>query len=169
MNSEKSRLTSLWLCITLGIFGGHRFYIKRFVSGFIMLSTFGGLGLWIIIDFLLILFGQIKDGDGHKVKTWSKHYPIPKLIFSSLIFSAMVFGAIKGSEKIKFDKNLLLNRISASKVIQKTDTSNEIVKYTDNNGVTHFVNDISKVPEEYRENAQGNLNLPELNKASFNQ
>ncbi len=42
----------LWL--VTGIFGGHRFYLDRPGTGFLMLLTLGGAGLWWAADVLLI-------------------------------------------------------------------------------------------------------------------
>ncbi len=42
----------LWLFT--GLFGGHRFYLDRPVTGIIMFFTFGGLGLWWLIDLALL-------------------------------------------------------------------------------------------------------------------
>lgn len=74
------------------------------------------------------------------------------------------FGVKKGSEKIKIDKKELFSKFQIKKALPKKDTSNEIVKFIDDNGVTHFVNKPSKVPPEYIEEAQTNLKLPQLNK-----
>lgn len=43
---------ALWLI--LGLFGGHRYYLGRPGSGFLMTITIGGLGLWWILDLLLL-------------------------------------------------------------------------------------------------------------------
>lgn len=42
----------LWL--VTGVFGGHRFYLDRPGTGFLMLLTIGGGGLWWLVDVLLI-------------------------------------------------------------------------------------------------------------------
>ncbi|MDE2943900.1 MAG: TM2 domain-containing protein [Gemmatimonadota bacterium] len=42
----------LWLLT--GIFGGHRFYLDRPGTGFLMLLTLGGGGLWWLVDVLLV-------------------------------------------------------------------------------------------------------------------
>lgn len=62
--SEKSFLAAAFLCFFLGIFGAHRFYVGRVGSGILMLITFGGLGIWMLIDFILILSGRFRDDYG---------------------------------------------------------------------------------------------------------
>ena len=61
--SEKSPWTAGVLCLVLGVFGAHRFYVGRKNSGILMLCTLGGLGLWMLYDLILILTGQFRDDD----------------------------------------------------------------------------------------------------------
>jgi TM2 domain-containing membrane protein YozV len=57
----------LLLCFFLGSFGVHRFYAGRIGSGILMLLTIGGLGIWTLIDFVMIATGHFKDGQGKKI------------------------------------------------------------------------------------------------------
>jgi hypothetical protein len=49
---------SLLLCIFLGWLGVHRFYNKKYLTGVLMLLTLGGVGIWVIIDIILICTGH---------------------------------------------------------------------------------------------------------------
>ena len=49
--------------ILLGIFGGHRFYAGRKITGTLMLLSFGGVGIWWVTDILLIFCNYFIDGD----------------------------------------------------------------------------------------------------------
>ncbi len=62
--STKNWLTTLFLCVFLGVFGAHRFYTGHIVIGVIQLFTFGFAGIWTFIDFLLIVFGAFRDSQG---------------------------------------------------------------------------------------------------------
>lgn len=68
--SSKSRLIALLLCWLLGVFGAHRFYAGRPLSAIFMILTLGGLGIWALVDLIVILCGDFKDGDGRKILTW---------------------------------------------------------------------------------------------------
>jgi len=61
-------LTALLLCFFVGVFGIHRFYLGRVLTGLLMLFTLGGLGIWYLIDLILIATGGLKDGDQNFVK-----------------------------------------------------------------------------------------------------
>lgn len=53
-------LITLILCFFLGALGAHRFYNKKMLSGILQLITLGGLGIWAIIDLILILLKKFK-------------------------------------------------------------------------------------------------------------
>lgn len=62
--SEKGFVPTLLLCFFLGAFGVHRFYVGKIGTGVLMLLTLGGLGIWSLIDFVMIAVGSFGDKDG---------------------------------------------------------------------------------------------------------
>ena len=68
--SPKSRLVALLLCLFFGAFGFHRFYVGKAGTGLLMLVTLGGLGIWVLIDTILILIGRFTDSDGRLLFRW---------------------------------------------------------------------------------------------------
>jgi len=68
-NSEKSFVAALLLCVLLGALGIHRFYAGRIVTGILMILTLGGLGIWTLIDLIMIATGSFKDSKGLKIKS----------------------------------------------------------------------------------------------------
>ncbi len=62
--SSKSYVTALLLSFFFGVFGVDRFYLGHVGVGLGKLFTFGGLGIWALIDFILIATKNVKDGQG---------------------------------------------------------------------------------------------------------
>src|SRR5258708_21346411 len=59
--SERLRGVALGLCIPLGVFGAHRFYVGKVGTGVLQLCTLGGRGLWWLYDAILIASGEFRD------------------------------------------------------------------------------------------------------------
>ncbi len=58
---QKSWLATVLLCQFLGTLGVHRFYTGRIISGIFQLLTFGGFGIWVLIDLIMIYTDSFKD------------------------------------------------------------------------------------------------------------
>jgi len=61
----KSKSTALILSILLGEFGIDRFYLGYTGLGVLKLITFGGAGIWWLIDIIKIATGSMKDAQGN--------------------------------------------------------------------------------------------------------
>lgn len=61
--SSKNRMVALVLCIFLGLYGGHYFYVRRFGMGVLYLLTFGLFGIGWLVDVIRIACGTFRDCD----------------------------------------------------------------------------------------------------------
>ncbi len=59
--SRKSKTVALLLCIFLGYFGVHKFYVGKVGMGILYLLTMGLFGIGWIVDICLIATGSFKD------------------------------------------------------------------------------------------------------------
>lgn len=69
--SDKSRLVAALFCFFLGVFGAHRFYVGKYGTALLQILTVGGLGIWVLIDFLMILIGAFTDKAGRPLMRWT--------------------------------------------------------------------------------------------------
>jgi TM2 domain-containing membrane protein YozV len=66
--SDKSFITALLLSIFLGGLGVDRFYLGYSKLGVLKLITCGGVGVWSIIDIIMIATGKVTDVNGLPLK-----------------------------------------------------------------------------------------------------
>ena len=62
-----SKLVSLLLSIFLGELGIDRFYLGFIGLGILKLLTGGGLGIWWLVDLIMIATGKMKTKDGQEL------------------------------------------------------------------------------------------------------
>lgn len=69
--SNKKILPAFLLCFFLGGFGAHRFYVGKIGTGIAQLLTLGGLGIWALVDLIMLIVGSFTDKQGNKLTQWT--------------------------------------------------------------------------------------------------
>ncbi|HUU77062.1 MAG TPA: NINE protein [candidate division Zixibacteria bacterium] len=69
--SQYSRMVAFLLCLFLGVFGAHRFYVGKAGSGVLYLCTYGLFYIGWFIDLIIILAGSFTDNFGLPLTEWS--------------------------------------------------------------------------------------------------
>ncbi len=72
----KSKLTAFLLSFFVGVFGVDWFYLSvtnaaYIIVGIIKLITFGGFGIWWIVDWIRLLANAFPDGNGINLQDWT--------------------------------------------------------------------------------------------------
>ncbi|MBA2481035.1 MAG: TM2 domain-containing protein [Planctomycetes bacterium] len=65
---RRSFVVAILLSFFLGGLGADRFYLGYIGLGVVKLLTFGGCGIWTLIDFILIVLGKLPDADGQELE-----------------------------------------------------------------------------------------------------
>ena len=111
--SDKSRTVSLVLGLMLGVVGAHRFYVGKFGTGLLMLGTAGGLGIWYLIDNIMIASGGFRDAEGHRVLRWDPETAdelagVPRELLDELYALRSEMNELH--ERVDFNERLLAER-----------------------------------------------------------
>ena len=64
ITSDKRKKTALLLCVFLGMFGAHQYYVGKIGKGILYTCTFGLFGIGWIVDIFKIALGNFRDNTG---------------------------------------------------------------------------------------------------------
>lgn len=93
VNSQKSATTTLILCLIFGMFGVHRFYVRKIGTGILMLLTLGGMGLWFLIDLIMIVTNKFEDKNGNTLELTKNPSSLKKglMVIGAVLFTAATY------------------------------------------------------------------------------
>jgi TM2 domain-containing membrane protein YozV len=94
----KPFLVTWLLSLFLGFLGVDRFYLGKIGTGIVKLLTLGGLGVWYLIDLIIILSNAAKDKNGVALEGYEKTNVAAWVVSGVVVLAALVLGASSDPE-----------------------------------------------------------------------
>ena len=90
--SEKDLSTTVLLSFFLGVFGVDRFYLGYIGLGILKLLTVGGLGVWALVDLVLIVLEKLPDAQGNPLRLTQPVQPLGDKDWSTAMLLSLFLG-----------------------------------------------------------------------------
>lgn len=91
---DKSFVATWLFAWLLGIFGVDRFYLGKIGTGIVKLLTFGGFGVWVLVDLILVLAGAQRDKSGRRLAGYDQHKKLAWIITGVMVALGLIIGAV---------------------------------------------------------------------------
>ena len=98
-SSQKDFMTAAMLSLFLGMFGVDRFYLGKVGTGILKLITLGGLGIWYLIDLILILTGSMRSKNNQLLGNRKKNLKLALIITAVILLASAVTGITNSSKQ----------------------------------------------------------------------
>lgn len=90
-SKQRHFLAVFFLSFMWGMFGVDRMYLGKWGTGILKLVTFGGFGLWVVVDLLLIMSGAMRDKWGRPMLQFAEY---KAFAYWTVLIFAVVLGIV---------------------------------------------------------------------------
>ncbi len=97
VGQPKSFVAAWLLSLFLGLFGVDRFYLGKVGTGLLKLFTLGGIGIWVLVDLVIILAGKQTDKAGNPLAGYAKNKVVAIVVTVALLLVGGIGNAVKSS------------------------------------------------------------------------
>ena len=93
----KSFLVTWLLALLVGVLGVDRFYLGKIGTGIAKLLTFGGFGIWWLVDLIITLTGNQTDRQRRPLAFYDRYKKIAWIVTAAWVVLGMIVGAVNGA------------------------------------------------------------------------
>lgn len=97
--APKSFIATWLFALFLGFFAVDRFYLGKVGTALAKLLTLGGLGVWVLVDLILVLAGAQRDKLGRPLEGYAKYRTMAWIVTGAVILLSLVINGINGANR----------------------------------------------------------------------
>ncbi|MBN9397628.1 hypothetical protein BGO18_04470 [Candidatus Saccharibacteria bacterium 47-87] len=88
---QRHFLAVFFISFLWGVFGADRMYLGKWWTGLAKLVTLGGLGIWALVDLILIMNGAMRDAQGREMLQFAEY---KTFAYKTILYFAIALGVI---------------------------------------------------------------------------
>jgi TM2 domain-containing membrane protein YozV len=95
----KSFLATWLFALLLGFFAVDRFYLGKIGTALAKLFTLGGLGVWVLVDLVLVLAGAQRDKLGRPLDGYAKHRTMAWIVTGVVLVLSLIVNGVNAANR----------------------------------------------------------------------